>query len=425
MKKAFLLVLSALFVWSCNSDKGKQTEWIERENGFQQKYQLEQLVVLSRHNIRTPLVGKGSALERLTNPSNQWFQWEDPASHLTAKGQRLEQKMGTFFHEWLSRKDILRNYSADKASFRFYANAKQRTQLTARTFANALLPDANPDVEMKVEYDTMDPVFTPQITKLPDGFVEKAEGEIAAMMGNLDEGVARQYALIERVIGLKEAPAYPDTSSFSQFPSSVGFKLNAEPYLSGGLKLACTVSDALVLQYYEEPDPMKASFGQTLDMEDWTDISLVKDWYGDALFTAPSVAVNVAHPLLETMLSELQADGRVFSFLCGHDSNIGSVLAALEVEPYILPETIEYRTPIGAKLVIEKFKAKDGSEYADMWLIYASTNQIRSESNLTYSEPPVAYRLHLDGLQQNSDGLYSLSDLEQRFSKAIEAYDSL
>ena len=198
MKKAFLLVLSALFVWSCNSDKGKQTEWIERENGFQQKYQLEQLVVLSRHNIRTPLVGKGSALERLTNPTNQWFQWEDPASHLTAKGQRLEQKMGTFFHEWLSRKDILRNYSADKASFRFYANAKQRTQLTARTFANALLPDANPDVEMKVEYDTMDPVFTPQITKLPDGFVEKAEGEIAAMMGNLDEGVARQYALIER-----------------------------------------------------------------------------------------------------------------------------------------------------------------------------------------------------------------------------------
>jgi glucose-1-phosphatase len=37
----------------------------------------------------------------------------------------------------------------------------------------------------------------------------------------------------------------------------------------------------------------------------------------------------------------------------------------------------------------------------------------------------MAVRLRLKGLDENSDGLYLLSDVEQRFSKAIKAYDSI
>lgn len=430
MKKLFLFVSLALVVWACSPDNEplvqRQTEWMERVPGFQDKYELEQLLVFSRHNIRTPLVGKGSVLSRVTDPQNQWFPWQDPAGHLTAKGQRLEAIMGSFFREWLSKKDFLDKYSAHPSTFRFYANAKQRCQLTARTFAEALFPGNPPEVEMHVAFDTMDPVFTPKFTKLPAGFVEKAQQEIAERVeDDINAGIAAQYSLIERVIGITGAPAYPDTTSFSQFPSYVGFTLDEEPFMNGGLKMACTVSDALVLQYYEEPDEKKAAFGQMLTPNDWKNVSLVKDWYGDALFTAPSIAVNVAHPLLQTMLAELQQSGRVFTFLCGHDSNIGSVLAALETEEYDLPETIENRTPIGSKIIIEKFKAKDGSQYADCWLVYASTSQIRSESAITYAQPPVAVRLRLHGLSENADRLYKLSDVEQRFTKAIAAYDSL
>ena len=429
MKKLLLLFASAFLLWACSKDfepaAPAQADWLERTEGFQNKYDMEQIVVLSRHNIRTPLVGKGSVLSRLTNPSYQWFQWQDPASNLTAKGVRLESRMGDFFREWLTNEDFINRYETDPGSYRFYANAKQRCQLTARTFADALFPGANPEVEMKVKFDTMDPVFNPQITKLPTGFEAKAQKEISAIMGDLNEGAAAQFAMIEKVIGINHAPAFPDTMSFSQFPSSIGFKVNAEPFMTGGLKMACTVSDALVLQYYEEPDARKAAFGHELKDVDWVDIALVKERYGDALFTAPSVAVNVAHPLLQTMLSELQESKRCFSFLCGHDSNIGSVLAALDTEPYDLPQTLEKKTPIGAKVVIEKFKDKDGAEYADIWIVYASTSQIRRESSLSYSNPPVAVRLRLNGLSENADGLYALADVEKRFSDAIAAYDSL
>ena len=84
-------------------------------------------------------------------------------------------------------------------------------------------------------------------------------------------------------------------------------------------------------------EEMNARFGE------WEQVAKVKDVYGDVLFTAPSVAVNVAHPLLAEMNKELKTDGRKFTFLCGHDSNIASVLAALDVEEYELPNSIEKR----------------------------------------------------------------------------------
>ncbi len=408
-----------------HSDKKQQSEWLERTEGFQEKYALEQIVVLSRHNIRTPMTGKGSVLSRITDPANQWFPWVDPASHLTAKGERLEALMGAFFREWLEKKDFTGQYTADNGSFRFYANAKQRCQLTARTFADAVFPGKSPEVEMQAAFDTMDPVFNPQITKLPDGFAEKARQEIADRMGDIDAHIASQYELLEEMVGMSRSPAYPDTSAFSQFPSSVGFQLQAEPFMSGGLKMGYSVSDALVLQYYEEPDSEKAAFYHPMQADDWVRTASVKEWYGDVLFTAPSVAVNVAHPLLQTLLSELRQDKRLFTFLCGHDSNIGSVLASLEAQPYELPQSIEKHTPIGSKIVIETFKAKDGTEYADLWLVYASTTQLREETALSYAQPPMALRLQLKGLTENADRLYLLSDLEQRFEKAIAAYDLL
>ena len=430
MKKVLILLSTVLLALSCQPNSPEpipqaKTEWITRTADFQSKYTLDQMVILSRHNIRSPLVSKQSVLTRLTNNDYQWFQWEGSPSHLSAKGERLETLMGAFFKEWLEKKDFISHYSADNHAFRFYANAKQRCQVTAKSFADALLPGMNPRVEMNVQYDTMDPVFNPQITTLSERFVDHAQKEINEIFGDLNAGVASAYALMENVIDITHSPAYPDTTSFSQFPSSVSFKLNAEPSMSGGLKMACTVSDALSLQYYEEADKKKAAFGHDIGFEDWVSISSIKEWYGDVLFTAPSVAVNVAHPLLQLILEEIQNERRIFSFLCGHDSNLGSVMASLEAEEPDLPGSIEKRTPIGGKLIIETFTGKDGVKYADILLVYATADQLRSESVLSYRNPPAGVKIKLKALNENADGLYSLSDLEQRLYEAIRAYDAL
>ena len=195
--------------------------------------------------------------------------------------------------------------------------------------------------------------------------------------------------------------------------------------MAGGLKMACSASDALTLQYYEEPDAVKAGFGHALTRQEWTDISSVKDWYQDVLFATPSVAVNEAHPMLQELLSELRAPGRKFSFLCGHDSNIGSVLSALRVAPYQARLAIETKTPIGGKVVLCKWRGRDGKRYADLWLVYASADQLRELTLLGPERPPVSLRLELEGLTPDADGLYLLEAVEQRFTEAIDAYDQL
>ena len=59
----------------------------------------------------------------------------------------------------------------------------------------------------------------------------------------------RSIALPLYVVDITNAPCYPGFQHFGDEASSVSFSLNAEPSMSGGLKKACSVSDALVREF--------------------------------------------------------------------------------------------------------------------------------------------------------------------------------
>ena len=427
--KRFILLCSVLAAVACSPRLAPGTAasgeagFLPRPAGFADRYAREEMVILSRHNIRSPLSGPGSVLSRIT--PHTWFDWSSDPGELSLRGGALEVEMGQFFREWLIVEGFFeKNAVPTEDEVRFYANSIQRTRATARAFAAGMFPMADIAVEQHTPLGTMDPVFNPQITKISDGFLAKAYSEIEAM-GGTDGPLKEKYALLEKVLDMKSAPAAKnDTTAFGQFPSAVRFELNKEPIMSGGLKMACSASDALTLQYYEEPDALKAGFGHKLSRQDWADVSAVKDWYQDLLFAVPSVATNVAHPMLKELLDELQCSWRKFAFLCGHDSNIGSVLAALDVEPYSAFGAIESKTPIGGKILFQKFRGQDGRQYADIWLVYASADQLREMSILSLQHPPMAIQLHLKGLTPNADGLYLFYEVQRRFAESFTRYNS-
>ena len=393
---------------------------------FGERYTLKQVVVLSRHNIRSPLSGRHSALQRLT--PHEWHQWSSAPSELSLRGGALETMMGQYFRKWLVSEGLMQeNEIPAEGTMRFYANSKQRTIATAQYFSSGMLPVANVRIEHHCEMGKMDPVFNPQITDDNDDFKALAQQQIAAMggekgMAGIGEKMAGNYKLLERVLDMEQSRACleGDTCHFHTDDAHVYLVKNREPGMGGSLRLACQAADALVLQYYEEPDALKAAFGDTLSWEDWERISAIKDWYGDVLFTAPVVARQVARPLLRTMLEELQNDGRKFTFLCGHDSNIGSVLAALETEDYSLPQTIEKKTPIGCKLVIEKWVDDEGKAFAALNLVYQSTEQLRNMTLLDLENPPMLFPLSLKGLNANADGLYPFEAVLNRIDSVIK-----
>ena len=392
-----------------------------RSDDFHQRYTMKEVVVLSRHNIRSPLSGKKSTLRRIT--PHEWFQWSSAPSELSLRGGVLETMMGQYFRKWLVSEGLMKeNEMPAEGAMRFYANSMQRTIATAQYFSSGMLPVANIRVEHHCEIGKMDPVFNPQLTDVTDDFRRQAMQEITAMGGEkglngISEKMADNFRLLEQVLDMKQSAAcrQGDTCRFRTDDLQIHLVQNREPAMGGSFRLACQAADALVLQYYEESDAVKAAFGDTLSIEEWEKISEIKDWYGDVLFTAPVVAHQVAAPLLQTIAEELQTEGRKFTFLCGHDSNIGSVLAAIEAEDYSLPQTIEKKTPIGSKLIMEKWQDTKGQYFVSINLVYQSTEQLRQLSLLDLNDPPVVFPLQLKGLTMNHDGLYPMDDFLQRF----------
>jgi len=394
-------------------------------------YTLDRVVILSRHNIRSPLSGGGSVLGEIT--PHTWFSWTSKPSELSLRGGVLETMMGQYFRLWLEEQGFFpENYRPEEGAVRFYANALQRTQATAHYFSTGLLPVAQVPVEMHADYNTMDDTFNPIVRFVSEEYNQDVFQQVAERFGvdelkNLQTTAKDALTLLIDVADMEKSEAY-QAGKFGNLLSDgtdMVLELGKEPAMTGPLKTGTSVADAMTLQYYEEPDALKAAFGHTLSEEDWRLLHRIVDTYVDALFGAPLLAISEANPLLREIRSELTAEGRQFSFLCGHDSNLCSVLASLGVKEYLLPDAVEQHTPIGSKLVFERWMDGEGQAWYKVSLVYQSTKQLREMSQLTLENPPVTFALSFEGAAQNEDGMISEADLLKLFDDAIQSFDDL
>ena len=153
----FAVLIAFLMVVGISFAENTQGQTLSREG-----YTLEQVVILSRHNIRSPLSGKGSVLDEIT--PHDWFPWSSKPGELSLRGGILETEMGQYFRKWLEAEGLIpENYRPGENEVRFYANSIQRTIATAQYFSSGFLPVANVPIEHHMEYGTMDPVFNPEI----------------------------------------------------------------------------------------------------------------------------------------------------------------------------------------------------------------------------------------------------------------------
>lgn len=390
---------------------------------------LKKAVILSRHNIRAPLTGNGSTLERIT--AHKWIAWSGGPSELSLRGGELETMAGQYFRKYLVSRGLMEeNEIPAEGRMRFYANSMQRTIATAQYFSSGMLPVANVKIEHHYELNKMDPVFKPQITNLTAKLSANVQKEIIKNSGGKSinayaEQLQPNLSLMEKVLDLPESPIAKE-EGFKHFAADdlkVHLEEGKEPYMTGSLKKANTASDALILQYYESDSAKDAAWGKELTDEEWQSLAQIKDVYGDILFSAPSAAANVANPLLKEIRSEINNDKRVFTFLCGHDSNISSVTAALKMSDYLLPYAVERRTPIGSKLLFQIWEDGAGKRYVTAHLVYETAQQLRSRSRLDLAHPPVFYEMEFENMKKAENGAYHLEDVKKRFDEAIEAYD--
>ena len=421
MKQLNLWMLAAI-LFSCGISVQAQTK---RPDDFRAKYQLKEVVVMSRHNIRSPLTSGGAAHTRVT--PHQWFAWTSPSSQLSLRGGVLETEMGQFFRKWLVGEGLLPdNYRPEGSEVLFYANSRQRTFATAKYFSAGFLPFANVEIQHKYFEDKMDPVFTPKFTKMNAKYRQQILDEMQTIHGGPQawmQSVQPTLTMMEDILDMAHSPAAKnDTTHFRYDDTQFVLEKGDEPKMKGGYKLANSVADALVLQCYESESMI--AFGHQLTEKQWRDICAVKEVYDALLFTTHSAAVNLAYPLVSRIREELHHIGRKFTFLCGHDSNLASIGAALKLRYPETEQALELHTPIGSKLVFEKWS--DGTEeYVAINLVYQRVGQLQNRTLLSTDEPPMVKPVTIDGLTPNSDGLYRLSELDARMAEAMAEYDAI
>ena len=399
----------------------------------EQPYRLERVVVLSRHNIRSPLSEKGSFVSDIT--PHEWFAWTSRPGELSLRGAMLETTMGQYFRLWLESEGLFpENYIPEEGAVRFYANGFQRTQATAHYFSTGLLPVAVTPVERIGELNTHNSTFLPLIRFMTPAYEADIRKEVAVLGGGVGLSGYRAsledaWQLLKTVTDMEQTDAYKnnvygaldtDESELILDPA-----VNEEPAMKGPMKYMCSIADALVLQYYEEPDALKAAFGHELSEQDWKTIGSILGTYLKILFGTPLLAPTQAHPMLEEMYHEMNTQGRKFSFLCGHDSTIMSFLTTLGVNDYELPGAIEPTTPIGVKVVFERWSDQEGKNWYQVKLVYQSVEQLRSIQPLSLDQPPMIVPLSFAGIETNADGMIAEKDLMELFRNRINRYYEL
>lgn len=385
-------------------------------------YSLQQVVIMSRHNLRAPLANNGSVLEQST--PNPWPQWEVPGGQLTTKGGVLEVYMGRYMQEWLAEQRLVTNGECPAPNTVYaYANSLQRTVATAQFFITGAFPGCDVPVHHQDAMGTMDPTFNPVITTDSAEFSQKAvqsmENERQKL--HLDDS----YALLEKIVRYKDSPACKDKPSCSLTAEKDSFsaKYQKEPSVSGPLKVGNSLVDAFTLQYYEGFPLEQVGFGEIKTDQQWRVLSELKNGYQDTLFTSPAVAQNVAAPLVKYISNALVADeakAAKVTLLVGHDSNIASLLTALDFKPYQLHDQYE-RTPIGGKIVFQRWHDASGNrDLMKIEYLYQSTSQIRNASPLSLQSPPQRVTLALKGCPVDAKGFCPMEKFNEVMAAAVK-----
>ncbi|HEL3783817.1 TPA: bifunctional glucose-1-phosphatase/inositol phosphatase [Stenotrophomonas maltophilia] len=376
--------------------------------------QLEQVVLLSRHNLRAPVVASG-ALANAT--PERWPSWDVSPGELTTKGGVLEVYMGRYIGQWLRQAHLLPASGCPQpADFHAHANSLQRTQATAQFFIAGAFPGCHVVIEQRMPLGTMDPLFNPVIHRDDAAFRARAVSAMQQALASSD--LAPALSVVEAITRYPQSAACKGRSDCHLMLADTTFNAEPgkEPRASGSLALASGLVDALLMEHYQGSSTSREGWGRLNTEGQWQALAQIRNRYQDTLFGTPEVARDVAGPLLARVdaLLEDPASPKV-SLLVGHDSNIGSVLAALGISDYSLPGQYE-KTPIGGLLQFERWRDRhSGEERIRLAYVYPTTAQLRDAVPLTEAQSPGRVALPLPGCDRQG---CSRAQFQQQLQRA-------
>ncbi|WP_081298547.1 histidine-type phosphatase [Gilliamella sp. wkB108] len=378
-------------------------------------YQLNKVVVLSRHGIRTPLLNTLEFLSEVTPYS--WLKWDHPFGYLTTRGGTLESYFGHYFSQWLENHHI--KLSTDNSELFVYANSLQRTVATAQFFIAGAYAGQDIVIHHKYPIEKMDSIFDPSLRLDSAEFKQKVTEDInkADETESIFKNLAPSFELLSDILDYKQSNLYAKYQcELADIPTELYLKKDEEPALLGSLAIGASAADALLLQYYSGFPKEQIAWGKINSNEQWQQIINIRNQYVNLICQTKTLAKHAAAELITMIDNLMQQEHHKVNLLVGHDSNIASLLSALNFKHYQLPSQFE-TTPIGGKVIFQRFRHQiSGQYFFKAEYVYPSFEQLHYGQALSLLNPPQHVQLELENATTNSDGFYNWTDFEKRLN---------
>ncbi len=371
---------------------------------------LEQVVVLSRHGVRSPT--KQTALMNAVTP-NPWPKWPVPAGYLTPRGEQLVGLMGTFYGDYLRAKGLLpTNECPADGVVRVWADIDQRTLLTGEALLAGMAPQCGLKIYHQADLHKTDPLFHPVEAGVCRLDARQTKDAVAQQLGAPLDTVSTRYAdSFSALAHVLDFPASPlcakqtaegkscDFATVQSNDIKVG-KHGEKVSLSGPLALSSTLTEIFLLEYAQNmPEVAWGRLGDNPD--EWATLMRLHNVQFDLMAKTPYIARHKATPLLQAISGALThprdkqtsaaglripAQNRVF-FLAGHDTNIANVAGMLGLN-WSLPGQPD-NTPPGGGLMFELWRNPiDQQQYVSIKMFYQSRVQLRNMTPLELNKNP-------------------------------------
>lgn len=311
--------------------------------------EIKKIVIFSRHGLRYPLITNEKMFEYV---GKNILNWEFEESILTPKGELLEYEFGKFLKKYLD------NLNFEIKTKEIYTNSLKRTVLTAKILALSMYPFEN--IDIKYIYKDLNSYLDERFNLR----INKEDVNYSKLM-KMDEKLKPLYNKVEKILGLNK-------NSIAKIGSKIEIDDIGIMLGKGAFKIATDIVDMFILKYYEnfkENDIFESDNFK----EDLREISKIKDTFLDVIFgDVEYIEKSKENPY--KLLKEYINNDVDLSIIVGHDSNISTILAMLNIENK--GNDFE-KYPIDSKLVFKVYK--DNSFDLDM--MYYSIDKIRNFNN--------------------------------------------
>jgi 4-phytase / acid phosphatase len=369
--------------------------------------QLERVVLLYRHGIRTPLPGEIQLDEASGKP---WPSWKEPPSYLTQHGAEGARLMGRYDRQRLAKAGLFAAEGCpDPAQIWFWANAEQRTIATAQALAMGFVPGCDIQVGHLPE-GSQDPLFHPIEAGAASWNAQDAVAAINASSGGPDTLItphADALSVMATVMGCDEhhRPAWcmPDHwhGTLTAAPSS------GDMTLSGPIATTSGTAEAMLMAYAEGFPQSDVGWGRATPARLESLSQLHALLFG--IYARPGyMAERTASVLSRRILQVLQAEHAPrFNVLVASDNNIVALASVLHLH-FKLPGYAQDDPPIGGAMGIELWREPGSSRrYVRVFYQAQSLAQLRTLS----SSPPTTLVLQPAECAAQGHGLCRLEDV--------------